>query len=76
MEETGYSTSVSGTVIAKKGTKCISQIHGRSGKDTFSAVETVAANGHLFPPLIIYKSKNLYSAWCINGPKDAHKKLQ
>jgi hypothetical protein len=69
LDETGYSSSLSGTVIAKKGTKCVSQVHGGSGKETFSVVETVAANGHLFPPLIIYKSKNLYTSWCVNGPK-------
>lgn len=71
LDETGYSSSLTGTVIAKKGTKCVSQVHGGSGKETFSVVETVAANGHLFPPLIIYKSKNLYSSWCVNGPKDS-----
>lgn len=38
----------------------------------FCGVETVTANGQLFPPLIIYKSKNLYTSWCMNGPKDTY----
>lgn len=71
LDETGYSSSLGSNVLAEKGTKCVSQIQGGSGKETFSVVETVAANGHLFPPLIIYKSKNLYSTWCVNGPEGA-----
>lgn len=70
LDETGYCSSVGANVIAPKGSKCVSQVQGGSGKDTYSVVETIAANGDLFPPLIIYKSKNMYNTWCANGPKD------
>lgn len=71
LDETGYASSTATRVLAKKGTKCVSQVQGGSGKEMFSVVETVAADGHLFPPLIIYKSKNLYDSWCVNGPEGA-----
>lgn len=71
LDETGYSSSIGTKVLAKKGTRCVSQIQGGSGKETFSVVETIAGNGHVFPPCIIYKSKYLYHTWCLNGPEGA-----
>lgn len=69
LDETGYDTSLATTVIARKGTKCVSQKQPGSGKDTFTVVETVTANGHIFPPVIIYNKKNLYNSWCLGGPE-------
>lgn len=57
LDETGYSSSVGSIVLAPKGSKCVSQVQGGSGKESYSVVETVAANGHLFPPLITYKRR-------------------
>lgn len=71
LDETGYSSSIGSNVLAKKGAKCVSQIQGGSGKETFSVVETVSADGQIFPPFVIYKSKNLYDKWCLNGPENA-----
>lgn len=41
-------------------------------KESYSVVETVTANGHLFPPLIIIYMLHIicYTSWCMNGPKD------
>ncbi|KAI4469775.1 hypothetical protein MML48_1g18716 [Holotrichia oblita] len=50
LDETGYDTSLATTVIARKGAKCVSQKQPGSGKDTFTVVETITANGHIFPP--------------------------
>ena len=53
------SSSVGAIVLAHVGTKFVSQVQGGSGKETFTVVETVAANVQIFPPLVIYMSKNI-----------------
>lgn len=69
-DETGYEASVAARVLAAKGLPCAQAQTGNS-KTSYSVVETVSADGHIFPPYTIYKSKYLYSNWLVGGPPGA-----
>lgn len=67
VDESGYDASVSAKVLAAKGKAC-GQAQAGSGKLSFSVAETISADGHLFPPFVIYKCKHLYDTWMRGGP--------
>lgn len=68
----GMSDSIScSKVIVRRGSSDAYRIQGGSGGKSFTSVMMCAsATGALLPPFIIYRSKRLFSEWCIGGPPD------
>ena len=71
-DETGLSTNSKGSkIICKREIKNPVTIMPGSGKEQYTVLSTISASGKNFPPFILYKGKNLYQEWMVNGPKNA-----
>eukprot|EP00795_Rhopilema_esculentum_P011062 gene11062-19921_t len=42
-----------------------------AGKTSYSVLFCISAKGHLCPPFVVYKAKNLYQTWTSGGPQGA-----
>lgn len=72
LDETGFVTDPKcKRVFVKKGKRNPSVVIPGSGKEMYTVLGCVAANGKVFPPYILYKAKNLYDSWCVGGPYGA-----
>jgi hypothetical protein len=58
-------------IICIKGSKHPRVLANSNDKAIYTVLFCCNAGGEYLPVNIIYKSKNLYSSWCTNGPKDA-----
>ena len=56
-------------VLAKKGTKTISDVSEGSDKEQISVLFCGSAIGQVVPPYIVYKSAELTDSWLTGGPK-------
>jgi hypothetical protein len=56
--------------IFKRGTKYCEMVLNTS-KQIISIMFCGSASGDMWPPMIVYKAKNLYTSWCEKGPKNA-----
>jgi hypothetical protein len=57
-------------VICRRGRKRVEVVRD-STKQAFSVMWCGNAAGELLPPMVVYKSKNVYAGWTENGPKEA-----
>ena len=71
-DETGLCTAASAKqIIVKKGTKQVSDVYSGSDREYITVHCAGSATGDLLPPFILYKDKNLYQKWMVNGPAEA-----
>ena len=69
IDESGFTGNPkAGKVLAKKGSKTISQLTPNSAKRMTSVLFCASAAGEYLPPLIVYKGKYLQSTHCQGGP--------
>ncbi|XP_065642543.1 uncharacterized protein LOC136074166 [Hydra vulgaris] len=72
-DESGFITDPKEQIIlAKRGASRVSQRIGGSGREQITVNCACSACGHVLPPYIIYKGKNLYMDWVKGGPDGAH----
>ena len=57
-------------VLCRRGRKRVEVVQDYS-KQCFSVMWCGNAAGELMPPMIVYKSKNVYTGWTTGGPKNA-----
>ncbi|KAJ8721086.1 hypothetical protein PYW08_006551 [Mythimna loreyi] len=57
-------------VIAKRGAK-YPELISNTSKSSISIMFCGSAKGELLPPYVVYKSKQLWSTWTEQGPKEA-----
>lgn len=71
-DETGFQCNPgSAQIICRRGSKNPINIIADSDKTSYTILSCCNAAGNFLPPLILYKAKNLYSEWCLNGPEGA-----
>ena len=56
--------------LVKRGSKYPTHIRNTS-KTSISIMISVNATGEILPPFVVYKATNLWSTWCVGGPKGA-----
>lgn len=68
----GMSDAIScSKVIVRRGSSFAYRKQGGSGGKSFTSVMMCAsATGALLPPFVVYRSKRLFSEWCLGGPCD------
>ena len=70
LDETGFNTNQGAKLCYfTKGTKEANILSDSCGKTTYTVLVCVSAAGDALPPLVVYKGKNLYDAWCTGGPR-------
>jgi hypothetical protein len=68
-DETAFVTDPSRwNIVAPTGENRIQRTVAGSGKQSYSVLACVSADGNHLPPLIIFAAKNFYSNWCGNKP--------
>ncbi|XP_065675800.1 uncharacterized protein LOC124807481 isoform X2 [Hydra vulgaris] len=71
-DESGFITDPKEQIVlAKRGASRVSQSIGGSGREQITVNCACSASGHILPPYIIYKGKNLYMDWVKGGPDGA-----
>ena len=70
LDETGLNTSSSSRLVyTKKGARDAYLKAPDAGKTMYSVLFCGSASGVYLPPMVVYKSKNLYQNWMLDGPK-------
>jgi hypothetical protein len=70
LDETGFNTNQGAKLCYyKRGTKEANILCDSGGKTMYTVLVCANASGDALPPLVVYKGKNLYDAWCKGGPK-------
>ena len=71
-DESGLCNAVTrGKILAKKGSHWVHDTAGGSGRSYTTIHGCGSASGIRLPPFVVYKGKNLYSAWTKGGPAGA-----
>jgi hypothetical protein len=69
LDETGLSTDPKlHKLLFRRGVRDAQAILPSEGKAMYTVLFAGNAAGEYLPPYVIYKAKNLYSSWMINGP--------
>ena len=70
LDETGLNTSSSSRLVyTKKGARDTYLKAPDAGRTMYSVLVCGSASGVYLPPLVVYKSKNLYQNWMNDGPR-------
>ena len=69
-DESGICTStVSSTVLARRGSKWVHETTGGSGREVTTIHAGGSASGRRLPTFVVYKGKHLYTSWTKGGPE-------
>ena len=55
-------------IFVKRGKKDPVTVFPGSGKEMYTVLSCVSASGHVYPPFMLFKGKNLYEHWCHGAP--------
>ena len=71
LDEAGFGTDPTCQKVYSSKGASVSQVTPNSVRKSTTVLFCVSASGKCYPPLVVFKGKNLQSTWCNGGPKGA-----